>query len=148
MAASHPKMVKPSFVDEGELLKLVKNHLLPNHIVLQWWSAKGEDIPTPNTNDIMVLTSFFQHRFNLPSCEFLCGLLHHYKIELLHLNPNFILQIIIFVHLCECYLAIHPNFLLFKHYFFLKCQPSDAKREIIGGVGTRLARTTIFLTFL
>jgi hypothetical protein len=36
MAASHLKMFKPSFVDEGELLKLGEKHLLPNHVVLQW----------------------------------------------------------------------------------------------------------------
>jgi hypothetical protein len=47
----------------------------------------------------MVLTSFFQHRFGLPTCEFLCGLLHHYKSELVHLNPNSILQITVFIHL-------------------------------------------------
>jgi hypothetical protein len=68
-------------------------------------------------------------------CEFLRGLLHLYKIELVHLNPNFILQIIIFFNLCECYLAIHPNFPLFKHYFFLKYHTSAAKRKFIGGVG-------------
>jgi hypothetical protein len=38
-----------------------------------------------------------------------------------------------FVHLCEAYLAIPPNFSLFKHYFFLKYQPSATKCKIIGG---------------
>jgi hypothetical protein len=51
----------------------------------------GEDIPTPHTNEIVVLSSFFQHRFGLPTCEFLRGLHHHYQIELVHLNPNSIL---------------------------------------------------------
>jgi hypothetical protein len=63
----------------------------------------------PNTNEIVMSTSFFQHGFGLPSCDFLRGLLHHYKIELIHLNPNLILQIAIFIHLCEAYLAVHPN---------------------------------------
>jgi hypothetical protein len=40
-----------------------------------------------------------------------------------------------FVHLCETYLTILLNFSLFKHYFFLKYQPSAAKRNVIGGVG-------------
>jgi hypothetical protein len=67
--------------------------------------------------------------------EFLCGLLHHYKIELVHLNPNSILQITIFVHLYETYLTVHPNFSLFKHYSFLKYQPSAAKQKVISSVG-------------
>jgi hypothetical protein len=77
MAAFHSDMFNPSFVDEGEILKLIENHLLPPHVVLQWWPANDEDIPTPNTNKIVVLTSFFQRGFSLPSCEFLHGLLHH-----------------------------------------------------------------------
>jgi hypothetical protein len=91
MAATHPEMFMPSSIDEGELLKLVENHLLPNRAVLQWRLMKDEDIPTPNTNEIMVSTSFFQHIFGLPSCNFLHGLLHHYKIELARLNPNSII---------------------------------------------------------
>jgi hypothetical protein len=50
--------------------------------VLRWRPANGEDIPTPNINEIVVLSSFFQHGFGFPTCEFLCGLLHHYEIKL------------------------------------------------------------------
>jgi hypothetical protein len=112
----------------------MEKHLLPDYVVAQWRPVKDEEIPTPHTNDIVMLMSFFQRGVGLPSCEFLCGLLHHYQIELVHINPNSILQIAIFVHLCKCYLTIHPNFPLFKHYFFLKYQPSAAKRKVIGGV--------------
>jgi hypothetical protein len=72
----------------------------------------------------VMFSSFFQRGFGLPAFDFLCGLLHHYKIELVHLNPNLILQITIFVHLCEAFLGIPPNFPLFKNYFFLKYQLS------------------------
>jgi hypothetical protein len=83
----------------------------------------------------MVLASFFQHGFGLPVCDFLRGLLDHYQIKLVHLNPNSILQIAVFVHLCEAYLGIPPNFPLFKNYFFLKYQPCTANQKVIGGVG-------------
>jgi hypothetical protein len=89
----------------------------------------------PNTKEIVVLTSFFQHGFSLPTYEFLRGLLHHYQIKLVHLNPNSILQISIFVHLCEAFLAVPQNFPLFKDYFFLKYQPSTDNWKVIGGVG-------------
>jgi hypothetical protein len=146
MAASHLGMFKPSSTDEGELLKLIENHLLPNRAILQWRPTKDEDIPTPNTNEIVVSTSFLQCGFGLPSCDFLRGLLHHYKIELINLNPNLIFQIAILIHLCEAYLAMHPNFLLFKHYFFLKYQPSVDKCQIIGGVGIKARQHRDFLT--
>jgi hypothetical protein len=145
MATSHPEVFKPSSIDEGELLKLIDNHLLPRHAVLQWRPAKDEDIPTPNTNEIVVSNSFFQRGFGLPSCDFFHGLLHYYKIELVHLNPNLILQIAIFVHLCEAYLAVPPNCPLFKHYFFLKYQPIADKRQIFGGVGIQAHQCHDFL---
>jgi hypothetical protein len=81
-------------------------------------------VRTPNTNEIVVFASFFQHGFDLLVCDFLRGLLDHYQIELVHLNPNSILQITIFIHLCEVFLGIPPNFPLFKNYFFLKYQPT------------------------
>jgi hypothetical protein len=58
MVASHPDMLKPSTIDESELLKLVENNFLPDHAAPQWWPTKGEDIPTPNNKQIVVLTSF------------------------------------------------------------------------------------------
>jgi hypothetical protein len=70
----------------------------------------GEDIPTPNTNEVVILSSFLQCAFGLPTCEFLYSLLHHYEIELVHLNPNSILQIVVFVHLCDAFLVVPPNF--------------------------------------
>jgi hypothetical protein len=82
-----------------------------------------------------VLYSFFQCGFGLLTCEFLCSLLHHYQIELAHLNPNSILQIVVFVHLCEAFLAAPLNSTLFKSYFFLKYQPSADNWKVIGGVG-------------
>jgi hypothetical protein len=128
MDDSRLKLFRPSTIDESELIKLVDNRLRPSRAVLQWHLAKDEDIPTPNTNEIVVFTAFFQRGFGLPACDFLCSLLHHYKIELVYLNPNSILQIAIFVHLCEAYLTILPSFSLFKHYFILKYQPSSTKR--------------------
>jgi hypothetical protein len=145
MAASHQEMFKPSSIHEGKIIKLIENHLLPNRVLQQWRPAKDEDIPTPNTNEIVVSTSFYCG-FGIPSCNFLCGLLHHYKIELVHLNPNSILQIAIFVHLCEAYLRVPLNFLLFKHHFFLKYQPNADKHHIFGGVGIQAHQHHDFLT--
>jgi hypothetical protein len=124
MIASHPNMFQQSAPDESEILKLVENHFLPNCAVLQWRPAKGEDILTPNTKEIVVFSSYFQHEFGLPAYDFFQGLLQHYQIELVHLNLNSILQIVVFVHLYKAFLGIPTSFPLFKNYFFLKYQPS------------------------
>jgi hypothetical protein len=114
MAASHPHLFQLSVVDENFICMLVKNHFLPDRVVLQWRLAAGEDIPTPNTKEIVVFSSFFQCGFGLPTCDFQCGFHDHYQIELGNLNPNSILQITVFVHLCEAFLGILPNFPLLK----------------------------------
>jgi hypothetical protein len=129
MAASHPHLFQPLVTDESEIYKLIASYFLPDREVLQWRHAADEDIPTPNTNEIMVFTSFFQYGFGLSVCDFIRDLLDHYQIELIHLNPNSILQIVVFVHLCEAYLGIAPNFPLFKNYFFLKYKPSTANQK-------------------
>jgi hypothetical protein len=144
MAASHPHLFQKSTTVEREILKLVTSCFLPDRAVLQWCPAAG-DLPTPNTNEIVVFFPFFQRGFGLPSCDFLRELLDHYQIELVHLNPNSILQIAIFIHLCEAFLRISPNFPLFKHYFFLKYQSSDANRKVIGGVGLHTCSRVSFL---
>jgi hypothetical protein len=71
MVSSSPKMFQKSTADESKIWKLIQNHFLPDREVLRWQPANGEDIPTPNTNEIMALSSFFQRGFGLPTCEFL-----------------------------------------------------------------------------
>jgi hypothetical protein len=129
MAASHLHLFQQSAVDESEIHKLVANCFLPDHVVLQWRPAAGEDILTPNTNEIVVFSSF-QCGFSLPTCDFLWGLFQHYQIKLVHLNPNSILHIAVFVHLCEAFLGIPPNFPLFKNYFSLKYQPNATNQKV------------------
>jgi hypothetical protein len=99
MVTSRPEMFKPSTIDEGEILKLVEDHLLPPRALLQWRPAKGKDIPTPNTQEIVVWKSFFQRGFGIPNRDFFHGFLDYFKFELVHLNSSSILQITIFVHL-------------------------------------------------
>jgi hypothetical protein len=112
-------------MDENEIRKLIANHFHLERVVPQWCPTVGEDILTPNTKEIVVFSSF-HHGFGLPACDFLHGILDYYQIELVHLNPIYILQIAVFVHLCEAFLGIPPNFPLFKNYFFLKYQSSAA----------------------
>jgi hypothetical protein len=145
MAASHPHLFQPSVVDESEICNLVVNHFLLDRAILQWCPAAGEDIPTPNTTEIVVFSSFLQCGFGLPACDFLRRLLDHYQIELIHLNPNSILQIVVFVHLCEAFLGIYANFPLFKNYFFFKYQSSATNRKVIGGVGLQTCPCAGFL---
>jgi hypothetical protein len=100
MATSH--LFQSSIAVESEIRKLVANHFFSDHAVLQWRPATGEDLPTPNMNEIAVFSSFFQCGFGLLAYDFFCGLIHHYQIKLVHLNPNSILQITVSLDFRGC----------------------------------------------
>ena len=129
-----------STTTEAKLLKLVGDGMLQPQILLQWRAAADESTPTPQACEVVVFEKFVQHGLGFPACDFLRGLLHFYQIELLNLNPNSILQIVIFVHFCEVFLSISPNADLFKHYFFIKPYPSSSHQNPIGELIGRLAR--------
>jgi hypothetical protein len=132
MAASHPHLFQPSVTGESDIRKLIANHFLLDRVVIQWRPAAEEDIPTPNTIEIIVFSSFFQCGFGIPTCDFLRRPLDNYQIKLVHLKPNSILHITFFVHLCEAFFGIPPNFPLFKNYFFLKYQLSPLTERLLG----------------
>ena len=65
----------------------------------------------------MSFAHFHEWGFATPAHKFLRGLLHYYKVELQHLNPNVIQHIVTFVALCEGFLGIRPHFNLWWYFF-------------------------------
>ena len=47
-----------------------------------------EDLPLPSDGYVVSFVHFHERGFATPAYRFLRGLLHYYKIELQHLNPN------------------------------------------------------------
>jgi hypothetical protein len=59
MAILHLHMFQSSISNENEIHKLIVNYFLLGRVVLQWRPTTGEDILTPNANEIVVFASFF-----------------------------------------------------------------------------------------
>ncbi|KAK1613702.1 hypothetical protein QYE76_019219 [Lolium multiflorum] len=81
--------------------------------------------------------SFVDHLIrglSTPIHDFLRGLLFVYGIQLHQLTPNSILHISIFITLCECFLGIPPNWILWKRIFCLRRNGSHNVTYNIGGV--------------
>jgi len=96
-------------------------------------------MPTENTTETIVLAPFFINGLGLPICSFR-KLLDFYQILLTHLNPNLILQISIFIHLCEAFLGIDPHFGLWKYLYHCKPGNKDKVLQVIGGASLELRR--------
>src|SRR5438105_15085395 len=109
-----------SMVIEEELEKMVTDLVMLEKDLIEWRATFGESFPTANTGEIVVFEHFFYWGFALPTNAFFRGLLHWYGIKLVHLNPNTILHITTFIHLCKVFLGIHPHFNLFRYLFALK----------------------------
>src|SRR5438105_1281635 len=128
-----------STVTEEHLRRMVKDWILPEKEIIGWRAADGEAFPTANTGEIVVFESFFYHGFSVPTSRFFRGLLHFYKIELVHLNPNSILHIAAFIHLCEAYLGIEPHFALFRYLFQVTTWQKSGP-VVVGGASIQLRK--------
>jgi hypothetical protein len=113
-----------SVVSEPDLLRIVDVGVLPLKELCSWRICRGVTVPTEDTHEFVVYVPFLIRGLALPISPFFCGLLDFYNLNLTHLNPNFILQISIFVHLCEAYLGILPHFGLWKYLYH--CRPGMA----------------------
>jgi hypothetical protein len=99
-----------SVVSESDLLCVVDVGVLPPKELCSWRICRGVTVPTEDTHESVVYVPFLIHGLALPISPFFRDLLDFYNLNLTHLNPNSILQISIFVHMCEAYLGILPHF--------------------------------------
>jgi hypothetical protein len=76
----------------------------------------------------------------LPVSPFFRGLLDFYDLNLTHLNPNSILQVAIFVHLCEAFLGILPHFGLWRYLYHCRPGMAGGQHQLVGGASLELCR--------
>ena len=95
--------------DEG-IQVLVDAGLLQEKALASWNATAGDAWPMEkNPDGIPMFAHFIEHGLALPASDFFRGMLDYYKIEHVHLNPNSILHITIFVHFCEAFLGFQPH---------------------------------------
>jgi hypothetical protein len=80
-----------SVVSEPDLLHLVSIGVLPPKELCSWRICHGVTVPTEDTHESVIYVPFLLRGLALPISPFFCGLLDFYRLNLTHLNPNFIL---------------------------------------------------------
>jgi hypothetical protein len=120
MDAGTDEVWRPSKCGERDLLLLVAVRFLQERSMVEWRPAGTDESRFELTNESVLFTHFIEWGLALPPSNFFQGLLHFYKLHLFHLNPNSIVHISIFIHLCEAFLGIQPHFNLFRYLFYLK----------------------------
>jgi hypothetical protein len=127
-----------SVVSESDLLHLVQIGVLPSKEMSLWRIWQGITVPMEDTHEFMVFVPFLIRGPGLPISPFFHGLLDFYSLNLTHLHPNSILQIAIFVHLCEAYLGISPHFGLWKYLYHCKPRMAGGQHQVVGGASLEL----------
>ena len=52
--------------------------------------------------------------------------MHTFGFRLLDFTPNAVVCMAFFAHLCEGFVGVQPNMVLFRHYFVPRIQPGGA----------------------
>jgi hypothetical protein len=122
-------------VTEEQMQSLADRGLLRPKSQVSWRLTAREKFQTKGTRETVVFLAHIERGFGVPAGDFLRGLLHFYRIKLVHLASNSIAIISTFVHLYEAYLGIAPHFHLWRHFFELK---KTGKRVVVGSIGFML----------
>jgi hypothetical protein len=122
-----------SVVSESDVLHLVETGVLPPKEPCSWRIWRGVTVPTEDTHEVVVFVPFLIRGLALPASPFFRGLLNFYALNLTHLNPNSVLQIDVFVHLCEAFLGIPPHFGLWKYLYRCRLGMDGGQHQLVGG---------------
>jgi hypothetical protein len=129
-----------SVVSEFDLLHLVSVGVLPPKELCSWRICRGVTIPTEDTHESVIYIPFLIRGLALTISPFFIGLLDFYHLNLTHLNPNSILQVSVFVHLCEAYLGILPHFGLWKYLYHCRPGMAGGQHQLVGGTSLEMCR--------
>ena len=116
---------------------LVRRGLLCARTATEEWRLLSDE-DAPSLPDGYVVSFALFHEW---------GLLHYYKVELQHLNPNGIQHIAAFVALCEGFLGISPHFDLWRYFFAVTLLKKREKKQelnvLMGCAGIQLCNNRV-----
>jgi hypothetical protein len=92
------------------------------------------------SSKLVFFVPFLIRGLALPASPFFRGLLDFYSLNFTHLNPNSVLQIAVFVHLCEAFLEILPHFGLWKYLYHYRPRMAGGQHQLVGGASLELRR--------
>ena len=97
-----------SSITEGDIKKLRRAGFLPDDIAHRL-PDEGQLIPTPRPPERVVFLTHFLHGLGFPLHPFVRGLMFYYGLDFHDLAPNFILNISVFIIVCEAFLRFKPH---------------------------------------
>ena len=121
-----------SFVTKEQVKKLRKAGYLSSDIAHRL-PDKGQLLPTPRPHERVVFLTHFLRGLGFPLHPFVRGLMFYYGLDFHDLAPNFILNILAFIVVCEAFLHIPPHFGLWLKTFNVKPKVLSGQQAECGG---------------
>jgi hypothetical protein len=88
------------------MCELVSDGLIQEKDFADWKILGQHWVPTPSLGEIVLFISFVRANLCLPTSAFIHRFLQYFGICLIHLTPNGVLHLSVFVHLYETFLGI------------------------------------------
>ena len=121
-----------SSVTEGHIKKLRRAGYLP-HDIAHRLPDEEQLIPTPRPHERVVFLTHFLRGLGFPLHPFVRGLMFYYGLDFHDLAPNFILNISVFIVVCEVFLRIQPHFGLWLKTINVKPKVVSGRQAKCGG---------------
>ena len=121
-----------SFVTEEHIERLRSAGYLSGDIAHRL-PDEGQLIPTPRPHERVVFLPHFLRGLGFPLHPFVRGLMFYYGLDFHDLAPNFILNISVFIVVCEAFLCIQPHFGLWLKTFNVKPKVVKGTQAECGG---------------
>jgi hypothetical protein len=103
------------------------------------WKVPGEEsVSCPPKGYVVSFVAFHELGFSVPAGRFIRAVLYEFGLQLQHLNPNNIQQMVAFKAMCEGYLGISAHWHLFKYFFMFSCFKDGSKAATIGCASVRM----------
>jgi hypothetical protein len=121
-----------STVSREQLLRLVEaDQLPPLTEAVEWIVPADESVPRPPRGYVVSFVAFHERGFSV-CCPVHPRSVFTYGLQLQHLNPNTIQQMVAFEAMCEGFLGIGTHWHLFWYFFMFTCLREGSRAATIG----------------
>ena len=129
-----------SIISEADLQHLIEISVLSPKELCSWRIWCGVTVSIEDTHEVVIFVPFLISGLGLPASPFFHNLLDFYSLNCTHLNPNYVLQIAVFVHICEAFHGILPHFGLWKYLYHSRPRMAGGQHQLVGGASLELRR--------
>ena len=120
-------------MEQSKIIDTTETYQVPGQGYRSSTSSQAADHPYLDPQERVVFLSHFVRGLGFPLHPFIRGLMFYYGLDFHDLAPNSILNISVFIVVCEAFLRIPPHFGLWLKTFNVKPKVVSGQQAECGG---------------